>query len=77
MGEKLLQMNGKLIAHFVYSAFEGFSLETCFRMFRDNCATKDLMFVNRSRELNQPGEGLINYQRRTYEYWSNGGKMRR
>lgn len=77
LGEKLLRMGGQLVAHFCYSAFEGFSSEACFRMFRDNFAEKDVMFVNQIREQLQPSASLITYQRQTYDYWKEGGRLQR
>jgi hypothetical protein len=43
-------MNGIQIAHFIYAAFDGFSLERCFQMFRENFGLKDLLHVTRLRD---------------------------
>lgn len=49
IGEKLLHMSTIHIAHFTYMAFEGFNLESSFRMFKDNFGLRDLLEVTKLR----------------------------
>lgn len=49
MGNKLLELTPSEIAHFVYSAFDGFALDSCFEYFRENFGLKDVLYVTRMR----------------------------
>lgn len=68
IGNKLLKMDTHKIAHFAYSAFDGFSYENSLEIFMHNYGSSDLMTIIDNRDsFKDTTEWNTNYfEKKTY-----------